>query len=267
MPCFPGTAPRRSTLRSLNDVQADFAAALRDPAANVPPGIIGPDRGPAPRRFAVYRNNVMVGLTKTVTECYPAIGRIVGEDFLRIMARTYVLASPPRSAVLLDYGADFAEFIEGFEPAGSLPYLPDIARIERAWREAYHAEDAEPLGPADIAGIPEDELADIELRLHPSVGVVRSRFPALTIWRMNAGDGPVTPVDFSVREDALIVRPDADVEVRVVPPGGAAFIAALGAGESLGAAAAQGLADDDRFDLAGNIAGLIAAGALCAIIR
>ena len=183
------------------------------------------------------------------------------------MARTYALASPPQSAVLLDYGADFAEFIEGFEAAAALPYLPDVARIERAWREAYHAEDAEPLGPADIAGIPEAELAGIRFRLHPSVRVVRSRFPALTIWRMNVGEGPVAPVDFSVREDALIVRPDAEVEVRVVPPGGAAFVYALGAGESLGAAAAQGLAGDDRFDLAGNIAGLISAGALCAIIR
>ena len=254
-------------MRSLSDVQGDFAAALLDPAASVPEGIVGPDKGPAPRRFAVYRNNVLVGLTKSVTECYPAVGRIVGEDFLRVMARTYALASPPRSAVLLDYGADFAEFIAGFEPAAMLPYLPDVARIERAWREAYNAEDAEPLDATGFSSIPQAELPEIGFRLHPSLRVVRSRFPALTIWRMNTGDGPVTPVDFSVAEDALIVRPDAEVEVRVVPPGGAAFVAALGEGESLGAAAAHGLADDDRFDVAGNIAGLVSAGALCETIR
>jgi hypothetical protein len=94
-----------------------------------------------------------------------------------------------------------------------------------------------------------------------------SRFPAITIWRMNVSDAPTRPVDFSVGEDALIVRPDAEVEVRVVPPGGVAFIRALADGASLGAAAEAGQSADGRFDLAGNIAGLIGAGALVEIRR
>ena len=253
-------------MRSPAEVQAAFAAALRAPAG-APAGIVDPRGRPAPRRFAVYRNNVVVGLTKVVVDSFPAVGRIVGADFLRIMARTFVLAQPPRSPVLLDYGADFPRFIESFEPARPLPYLPDVARIERAWREAYHAAEADPLDPAALAGIASDALAAVRFSLHPSVRLVRSSFPALTVWRMNVGDGPVTPVDFSVAEDALIVRPDAEVEVRVVPPGGAEFVAALGRGETLGAAAARGLSADPRFDLAGNIAGLVAAGALHAVTR
>jgi hypothetical protein len=55
--------------------------------------------------------------------------------------------------------------------------------------------------------------------------------------------------------------------VRRVPPGGAAFVAALGRGETLGMAAAAALADDERFDLAGNLSGLIAAGAIAAIVK
>ncbi len=84
---------------------------------------------------------------------------------------------------------------------------------------------------------------------------------------MNVGDELVRPVDFAVAEDALIVRPDAEVEVRVVPPGGAAFVGALGAGETFGEAAAKGMADSEDFDLAGNISGLVAAKALAAIIH
>ena len=75
----------------------------------------------------------------------------------------------------------------------------------------------------------------------------------------------MTPVDFTVAEDALIVRPRAEVEVRIVPPGGAAFVTALADGETLLAAAETAQASDARFDLAGNIAGLFAAGALCRI--
>ncbi len=254
-------------MRSLSDVQAEFAAALRDPAVAPPLDVVGPDGGPAPRRFAVYRNNVLGALGTAMAGAFPAVRRLVGEDFFRVMARTYVLENPPTSPVLLDYGKTFPEFIAGFEPAASLPYLPDVARLERAWRQAYHAEEAAPLPAGALAEVPEAELADVSFRLHPSLRLVTSRFPIITIWRMNVSDAPITPVDFSAGEDALIVRPDAEVEVRVVPPGGVAFVNALVAGEALGTAAEAGQAADLRFDLAGNIAGLVGAGAFVEIRR
>ena len=42
--------------------QALFAAALLDPDAALPPGVIDPRGRPAPKRFAVYRNNVASSL-------------------------------------------------------------------------------------------------------------------------------------------------------------------------------------------------------------
>jgi hypothetical protein len=164
--------------------------------------------------------------------------------------------------VLLDYGATFADFIERFEPAGPLPYLADVARIERAWREAYHARDAVPLTAADLAGVAEAEVPSLVMTLHPSLRLLASRHPARTIWTMNAGEGEIGEVDLSRSEDTLIVRPTSEVTVRSVPPGGVAFVGALMAGESLGAAAAAGLAAEPHFDIAGNLAGLIGAGAV-----
>ncbi len=249
-------------MRSLADVQQEFAAALRDPSLALPPGLVGPDAEPAPRRFAVYRNNVIVGMVNALRHAFPVVERIVGDQFFQALARAYALAEPPRSPVLMDYGTTFADFIARFEPAASLPYLPDVARIERAWREAYHAEDAEPLEPADFAGIGADEIPGLVLRLHPSLRLLRSAYPAQTIWKMNTGDGEIAPVDISIAEDTLIVRPQAEVEVRSVPPGGAVFVEELLAGAPLGEAAGAGLGADTRFELAGNLAGLIAAGAI-----
>lgn len=252
-------------LRSLADVQAEFAAALIDPDLGAPSNVSGPDGAPAPRRFGVYRNNVIAGLVNALASSYPAVRRIVGEEFFRAMARRYVLASPPRSPVLMDYGASFADFIGTFQPASSLSYLPDVARIERAWREAYHAEDMAPLTREIIAQIPADKLAGASFSLHPSLRVVSSKYPALRIWRMNTAGETVAPVDLSVAEDTMIVRPEADVEVRLMPPGGAVFVLALGAGDPLGTAAGAAIDADAAFDLAGNIAGLVSAGVLVAI--
>jgi len=251
----------------LAERQRGFAAALLDPGLSMPDGLIGPDGEPGVRRFAVYRNNVVVGLTGTLKDAFPAVHRIVGADFFRAMARAYVMVEPPRSPILLDYGAGFPDFIRQFEPAAVLPYLADVARIERAWTEAYHAPEASPIDPSAFSAIAPDQLPAIRLDLHPSLRVVRSQFPALTIWQMNVADGVPAPVDLaSGNEDVLIVRPQADVEARSIPEGSPEFIQALADGKPLLAALGEALTASSRFDLSTNLADLLCAGAVIGYI-
>lgn len=246
----------------LAERQQEFAAALLDSELPEPSGLVGPDGESSPRRFAVYRNNVVAGLMATLTDAFPAVHRIVGTEFFRAMARAYVVSEPPRTPVLLDYGAGFPGFISEFGPAATLPYLSDVAQIERAWAEAYHAPEAPPIDPAALMVIEPDELPEIRLLVHPSVRVVRSQLPALTIWRMNVVDGVPTPVDLGAGgEDVLVVRPMADVEVRSMPEGGAEFVRALSEGMSVLAAMKMAMTADCRFDLSANLSGLMQAGA------
>ena len=181
MPSCLLIARRRPVLQRLAERQRNFGAALLDPTRRVPPGLVGPDGEPSARRFSVYRNNVVAGLIETLTAAFPAVHRIVGADFFRAMAGAYAVAEPPLSPILLEYGAGFADFISGFEPASRLPYLPDVARIERAWTEAYHAPDASPLEAADLMAVDPDRFGAIRLSVHPSLRIVRSQLPALTI--------------------------------------------------------------------------------------
>jgi hypothetical protein len=250
-------------MQSLAERQRSFATALLDPTLPTPIGLVGPDGEPSPRRFAVYRNNVVVVLTETLKDAFPAVHRIVGADFFQAMARAYVMVEPPRSPIMLDYGAGFPDFIHQFEPAAVLPYLADVARIERAWTEAYHAAEASPLDPTGFTAIAPDQLPAMRLVLHPSLRVVRSQFPVLTIWQMNVADGVPGPVDLAVGgEDVLVVRPLADVEVRSIPKGSLEFIQALAEGRSLLAALEAAMIANPRFDLSANLADLMHAGAL-----
>ncbi len=250
-------------MQRLAERQRDFAAALLDPGLPLPPGLVGPDGEPSAKRFAVYRNNVVAGLTESLKDAFPAVRRIVGADFFQAMACAYVVTEPPQTPILLDYGAGFPDFIREFEPAATLPYLADVASIERAWTEAYHAPEASPLDPGTFKAIKPDQLPGIHLLLHPSVRVVRSRFPALTIWQMNVGDGVPAPVDLAVGgEDVLVVRPVADVEVRSIPEGSVEFVRALAGEMSVVAAMQVAMTADCRFDLSANLAGLMQAGAL-----
>lgn len=250
-------------MQSLAERQRTFAAALLNPELPTPVGLVGPDGKPSSRRFGVYRNNVVVGLTQTLKDAYPAVHRIVGADFFQAMARAYVVIDPPQTPMLFDYGAGFPEFIDHFAPAAALPYLSDVARIERAWTEAYHEAEASPLGPSAFMEIGPDQLPAMSLVLHPSVRVVRSRFPVLTIWQMNIKGGVPAPVDLAAGgEDALVVRPEADVEVRSIPQGCPDFIELLASGRSVLAALEDALVANPRFDLSASLMDLIQVGAV-----
>jgi hypothetical protein len=244
---------------------ATFASALLDPAGATPAVVLGPAGKGAVRRYNVYRNNVTVSLINALAAVYPAVQRITGVDFFRAMARFHVRAGPPSSPLLFEYGRDFPAFIDTYEYARDLPWLADVARIERAWLDAYHAADAEPLSAEALASFPPERLAQAVFTAHPATRIVRSAYSAVTLFAANRSEGAVGPVDAGTPEDALITRPDADVIVRHLPNGGAAFLQGLISGQSLGEAAAFALEASPSFDIATNIAGMIEAGAFTTV--
>jgi hypothetical protein len=146
-----------------------------------------------------------------------------------------------------------------------MPWLADTARIERAWLDAYHAADVPPLSPDVLAAAPPDMLSDLVFTAHPTTRIVRSAYPAVAIFAMNRVEGPVTPLESSAAEDALVTRPEMEVTVRLLPSGGAAFLTSLIGGETLGAAATAAFAETPSFDLTGSIAGMIQAGVFATI--
>ncbi|RXG88963.1 HvfC/BufC N-terminal domain-containing protein [Bradyrhizobium zhanjiangense] len=245
---------------------AAFARGLLDPARSAPAIVAGPNGKAAGKRYAVYRNNVTVSLISALAAIYPAVQRITGPDFFRAMARFHIRSSPPTSPLLFEYGREFADFIARYEYAQTMPWLADVARIERAWLDAYHAQDAAPLSPAGLAAVAPERLADLVFIAHPALRIVRSSFSAVTVFAANRDSAPVARIDASTPEDALISRPELDVMVRRLPPGGAVFAERLASGEPLGGAAASALDACPDFDLAFNITGLIEAGAFTSLV-
>lgn len=247
----------------LSEQQGNFAAALLDPNRPIPHGLVGPDGEPSTRRFGVYRNNVVLGLIEALRNAFPVVERLVGAEFFSAMAGNYARLTPPCSPIMLNYGASFPDYIAQFEPAATIPYLYDVARIERAWTEAYHAPDALPIDPMELMAVAIENLPEIRLNLHPSLRLIRSRFPSLTIWHMNTTHGVPKPLDINAAgEDTLLVRPMADVELRLLPAGSGEFVQAIMEGASLTDAMTVAIAADRRFDLSSSISGLIEAQAV-----
>ncbi len=111
--------------------QAAFADAL---LADQPVDPIARSPG-----FAVYRNTCARGAAEALRSAYPTVDALIGEEAFTHAALDYRCANPPRSAVLSDYGADFADFLESQPWADELPYLADVARLDRLWLECFLA--------------------------------------------------------------------------------------------------------------------------------
>jgi hypothetical protein len=244
---------------------AVFAPGLINPDYQVPAGVVGPGGKGAIRRYNVYRNNVTVSLIDALAAVFPATQRITGVEFFRAMARFHVRATPPQSPLLFEYGRAFPEFIAHYDYARGIPYLADTARIERAWLDAYHAADMPPLSTQMLAAVAYDLLPDVTFVPHPAARIVQSAFSALSIFIANRGDGPVRRIESAPAEDTLITRPENEVMVRQLPPGGAIFLVRLLAGKTLGEAAALAIEASPDFDLSANLAGMIEAGVFTAL--
>jgi len=240
--------------------QTSFADALLNADRPLPRRVVAHNAAIPARRFGVYRNNVVTGLVKVLGSRFPVVEKIVGEEFFAAMARVFVTEQPPRSPLLAAYGENFPAFVAAFEPAREVPYLADVARLEAARTRAYHAADATPVGADRFATLDGEVAGNLRINMHPSTEIVRSPFPIVTIWAMNSDERQLASIENWCGEDALVARPHLDVQVRTLPPGGAAFLFALAAGRRLGEAAEAALADDPDFNLTCNLAGLIGSG-------
>jgi hypothetical protein len=247
-------------------LQRTIAEAILSGDAPIP-ATIREASGPAhASRFSVYRNNVIAGLINAVSVRYPVVRKLLWDDAFNCVAHQYVVSEPPRSPVLLQYGESFPQFLRGIGKAAAANYLADVAEIESARTRAYHAADAAPLSWKEFNAVPADEWPELRIALHPSVALLKSDFPVVSIWQANLYANDNT-LDVWRPECALIVRPHLQVDVHVVPAGVHGFIAALADGQTVGAAIVNASDKAPDFDLAECFNVLISADMVVGLVR
>jgi Putative DNA-binding domain len=289
-----------------------FATALGEPSASPPAMTHGRMGAPDTRRFAVYRNNVAVGLIGSLEARFPVSRRIAGDALFRAMARAFVRANNPRSPVMIAYGAEFpdfaAEYLARVETSAafetnrhreersdaaiqshrlgpssldrfayarddddglahfhhSTATLVDVARLENAWVEAYHSEDATVATVSELAALSPDSLPNTRIVFHPAARLLRFATPAASVWASAQTSDASVALPEAPGEDALITRPDCDVRVRVLPPLGFDFALQLRNGATL--IEALTALDDPAFDFGAHLVGLVESGAVASIV-
>jgi len=197
-------------------------------------------------RFDVYRNNSLHSRIEALRARFPAVDRLVGAEFFGMMAREFVRSHPPRSPVLHEWGGEFPAFLTRFPPVESLPYLPDVARIEIARGQAYHAADAQVMTLEALQEIIPD-IATVRLKLVPAAQMLWLAQPGYAIWVRQQPYPPQEEIKW-VPEQVFVSRAGMDVITRAISAADARFLEALMAEKPCSEAISQAMAVDPSFD-------------------
>lgn len=248
--------------------QSSFSKALQDPMSDLPQTISSLKGGiTANKRFNVYRNNIALSLINVLRETFPVVNELVGENFFHTMARHFSAANLPTSPVMFEYGSTFPDFVTSYEPTSDLPFLPDVARLEWMRNQAYYSQDAEILSIDHLSQFQEDEIPNLIFKFHPSLQLLQSEWPIVSIWQAHQTETPENNLKDlpATGESALVLRPHLDITLRKLAPATYKFIDMLHRGANFAEAVEAGAKLDDDFDIPANLAGLFSTGAVISV--
>ena len=239
----------------LRELQTSFANCLFDANAESVLGIIDGEGFSPSQRMQIYRNNLFISLTDALQAVYPSVHRLVGEGFFKYLADSYIRAHPSQSGNLHDFGQELEAFIAGFEPATTVPYLADVARLEWDQHLVFHAAEHSPLDLRRLSAVPDEQRTELRFRFHPASKLMSSRYPVLTIWEACGDEQERTRTVSADKEgeQVLIIRRKEKVELHRLSGGEHTFLRFLKDGYRLGTAYERAAEVEKCFDLASTL--------------
>ena len=217
-----------------------FTQALMDANTPAPQAIDAASSHARDNRFNIYRNNIMVSLTESLTLSFNVTAQLTGLAFFQAMAREFIRTHLPNSAILVNYGDQLPAFIRHFPPAASLPYLPDMAQFEYLWLQSCHSADSTPITAETLAywlDKPE-QLSECRLVLAPAMRLFSSHFAIDQIWLAHQPHSlhALRDIDLNQPTYLLLSRPALDVELHPLSAAQFQLLNALQQGLSLSTA-------------------------------
>lgn len=205
------------------------------------------------QRFAIYQNNVFHSLTTALGDLYPIVKKLVGDDFFTGTASYYLRKHPPHLAAMVHFGQSFPDFLRDFEHTRTISYLANVATLELAHHQAYHAIDKAPLTADIIAAIDPEQLASSHIELHPSLRMVKAEQAIFTIWQNHQKDDNEEIIALNEPQQVLVVRPVYDVCTYNIDMSTYDFIDYLSKGHTFQEAAEVTLTTHQAFDISGAL--------------
>ena len=111
-------------------------------------------RLPAIARITIYVNAYFYRLLECLKEEYPATLAVIGPNDFAGLIHDYLGWRPPTEPSIFYAGRYLAEFLRNYVLVERWPFIAELARLERATLEIFHAPDAPTLTDEAMRAIP-----------------------------------------------------------------------------------------------------------------
>jgi Putative DNA-binding domain len=249
---------------SLHELQAGMMHALLRGASAEVISLIDAPRDMALARLEVHAKNIRSNFVDALRSTYPAVHRLVGDEYFRQVAAAFQLEHPSPSGDLLHAGRLFSAHLGEHHGGDRYAYLADVARLEWLVQEALLAADQAPLDLQKMAGVAASAYDTLRFELHPTLRLFESRYPALRIWEANVGDEADTQtIDLdSGGERLMVMRRDLQLHVEPLSTGEHCMLDQFRCGMAFAPALAAAAACDEQFDGSAALQRFVAAHAI-----
>lgn len=239
---------------SLTEAQRNFVATINEGPGALDSTLFAGTSERIILGLKAHANTVSHARLVALEESFPLTRAEIGDERFNKLSREYVETTPAKASDLTNIGRHFASFLQNSNiPAA----ISDLAAIEWAWLESYHAADRSALTLEAVGAMAEADLLNLPVELHPAAEICRLHAPlAASLAHLTEEEVPSA---------VLVVRPDT--EVRLIAIGDRTLRVAQNCihpttiGNLLALVSEQG----QEADLIGPVLTLIGAGALVAM--
>jgi hypothetical protein len=168
----------------------------------------------AAERVEIYATGYFYRILEVMKEDFPATLAVVGAENFHNLVTGYLIDYPPTEPSIYFVGKSFARFLAAHPLRERSPFLGDLATLERATLESFHATGAPTLDGDLMRTVTPAAWPALKLCIHPATRLVASSWRIDRLLR-TIGDGEAWRIPD--REDVIIVvsRRDARVSWRV----------------------------------------------------
>jgi hypothetical protein len=187
---------------SLTEAQRIFVATINEGPDALDPTLFTGASERVILGLKAHANTINHARLVALEESFPLTRGELGEERFNELSRDYVEMAEAKASDLAHIGRHFTPFLQNSNISAA---IGDLAAIEWAWLESYHAEDRTPLTLEAVSAMTEADLLALPIILHPATRHCVLHAPlAASLAHLTKEAVPAA---------VLIVRPDAEVRL------------------------------------------------------
>jgi len=153
---------------TLAELQTAFQEAILGEAQDMPGSIMASRQQTAVERFAIYSEAYRLRLAEFISNDYPVLRNVLGDEGFDALAQAYIEVTPSTYRNARWYARGLPDFMQTYEPWQGTS-IADLASFERALADAFDAADADTIDVAALAGVAAEDQPRLGFAFQPGL--------------------------------------------------------------------------------------------------